>query len=846
MKNYHFNYLFSSSLVLFSIFLIFLPGCYFNAHIKGMDSLSSENSLDKIKPSFGSIEDGIFKVSLSDSPMISWAEAVDEDSGVDHYEICLGTSVGLCDIVGWQNIGSLLSYQFSSLGPLADGVTYYPSVKALDKAGNETISSGDGWVAVAPPQNITAVDDDLAFPSANTTPTITWTYPGTLTSGLPGFKYQVALGSSLGGTNIAPWTDVGTSTSWSTTGLSLTIGNQYYATIRITDALGNIYSTQQGDGWYVVNSVTSNARYSLATNWNNYVLRSNPLAGCSNQGYFNCIHGGENKRVDFATAASCSGYTIADELGAFDWACDATGGAGNVFFYSRGLKKNKGLADLVTTNSWKNNRVVIFSSGIPVAASNRLAWWTNTVTPLQDSAVASNLASNTIYTLSNNMTVTSGYTIFQGAGVVTLGSSVLTINSSSGILFQEDMTIKGYIWLEGNFKGTTKTEYFVVFLAGSGVVRRVNVSGFLYGIGYDSGASYILYSQVNSSGNAYGAYLKNGASYYLDSTFSNNDTSGIYRADVSNNNVFMNIVIANNPSSGFYGYGSSNNKHINFTVINNNNMPIYSGGDNDLIFHNIVALNNSSSITLTSGNRATFSQLVTESITTTSHNSGKFTGNLLMPNTSATCAITAGTNPGLVNGTCANQGSSNANFLLKSPLSSSTFVGPLSADDAINASDMSGSAAFSSITDWNHFENMFRSWMNDQVFPSILSRGQCASGNCRILDLKLKNTDTLLRNTTDNGTAQNAAFVNGATCPSQLHGNRVSVSISTTVVTYLTNAYEILGTGGNNNGLCESNETCLYSPNFGAYQGEGDFWSNTCTFQNGTITNVKMYAYPTN
>jgi hypothetical protein len=52
---------------------------------------------------------------------------------------------------------------------------------------------------------------------------------------------------------------------------------------------------------------------------------------------------------------------------------------------------------------------------------------------------------------------------------------------------------------------------------------------------------------------------------------------------------------------------------------------------------------------------------------------------------------------------------------------------------------------------------------------------------------------------------------------------------------------------GDDDGLCESNEACIYSPNFGVYQGHGDYLvGGTCTFQNGTVTGVQMYAYPNN
>ncbi len=62
------------------------------------------------------------------------------------------------------------------------------------------------------------------------------------------------------------------------------------------------------------------------------------------------------------------------------------------------------------------------------------------------------------------------------------------------------------------------------------------------------------------------------------------------------------------------------------------------------------------------------------------------------------------------------------------------------------------------------------------------------------------------------------------------------------------NAFEIILDGlGDEDGLCESNEACLYGPNFGAYQGEGDYRANgTCTFQPGAVTGVTLYAYPIN
>ena len=104
-------------------------------------------------------------------------------------------------------------------------------------------------------------------------------------------------------------------------------------------------------------------------------------------------------------------------------------------------------------------------------------------------------------------------------------------------------------------------------------------------------------------------------------------------------------------------------------------------------------------------------------------------------------------------------------------------------------------------------------------------------------------------NKSGNLTTANSAFPALATnpCPAEVHGNVTATDQATTPHTYLLNAMEILGDEiGNDNGLCESNEACIYAPNIGAYQGEGDYTTKSCVFQNGTVTGVQMYAYPIN
>ncbi|MCK4705771.1 MAG: hypothetical protein KAT90_09840, partial [Gammaproteobacteria bacterium] len=69
--------------------------------------------------------------------------------------------------------------------------------------------------------------------------------------------------------------------------------------------------------------------------------------------------------------------------------------------------------------------------------------------------------------------------------------------------------------------------------------------------------------------------------------------------------------------------------------------------------------------------------------------------------------------------------------------------------------------------------------------------------------------------------------------------------LSTSII--LRNAVEIQGDGiGNDNTLCETNETCLYTPNMGSYQGHGNLISAGSIGTGGTLENIILMQYETN
>lgn len=804
----------------------------------------------------GALQDGTNYISLTSSPNISWTAATDNASGVAYYQIAIGSTAGATDLKSWTTISSGNSVQVTGL-ILTGGTTYYATLRAIDFNGN--ISSplnSDGWVAVAPPLTIASIDDDVADPSLTDTPTITWDYPGTLTAGPMNYHFEVAVGTSPGATNVVNWESAGTTESWSKNGLSLTLNNTYYASVRLVDGQGTVHSTRNGDGWKVVSAVVGSARFPIAQNWNQYADRSNTANACpEGVTYFSCIHGGESRRVPYAAAASCTGYSAADVLGAFDWACDDTGGAGNVFFFSRGLKPSKGLADLLNPSSWKTNRVVISSGGSPIVATTRTAWWTNTIVSTFDLATLVP-AANTIYTVSSNLSVVApaafsmitmpGPVLTNGVGIVVFPGAILSESggsSGSGLI-----NFGRFAWVEGTFKSDGGSQ-FIGSMTQQSVFRNVSLENFRWLSFSGPANSYFYNLRISNALTAtnFESFDNNVFEKLRIDNIGNGTAAGdgIILTDLEDNNLFIDTLITGVPNRGIYFYSSTGNKFIGLTVTNVGT-GVYALGNTNAVLKNVAFVNATTGLNLQNGSRATIDNMTGSSITLFNTSTNKFTNNLILSTTVNPCSVNFGTNPGLVNNTCANEGSSNAFMQIVSAYASTSFVGEVSTEDAANTSDNLGAAFYATITDWFNFDNFFRAW---GISGSVANRCYSTNPSCRIMDYSLKTADAHLKGAAavdPGGGYTVAAFVNGAACPAQLGGNVVSVSAHAAPITYLRNAREILGTGGNNNGLCESNESCLYMPNFGAYQGSGDFWTNSCTFVNGVITGVKMYAYPTN
>jgi hypothetical protein len=188
--------------------------------------------------------------SLGTSPTITWSVVSDPSgSGFGHYEVAVGRTPGAIDVLPWTNVNQTQSFTVGGLG-LANGGTYYPSIRAVDLAGNASVGqSSSGWTVDKYPPVLTSINDGSAYPDGTRTPLFIWSAAMDQGSGIKG--YLVAVGSSPGLADIVPFIYVGDVTSKYFEGLSLTLGNKYYASVRGIDNAGNFGNILSGDGWTV-------------------------------------------------------------------------------------------------------------------------------------------------------------------------------------------------------------------------------------------------------------------------------------------------------------------------------------------------------------------------------------------------------------------------------------------------------------------------------------------------------------------------------------------------------------------------------------------------------------------
>ena len=458
-----------------------------------------------------------------------------------------------------------------------------------------------------------------------------------------------------------------------------------------------------------------------------------------------------------------------------------------------------------------------------------------------------------------------------------------------------------FLWVEGKYDGYHAVNPFTygvtMYNTKFSRFNNLNVSNFNYGLNLMTSSRNTLTYVTASNNSNYGIKLNNGDYNRLESIYAHsNSISGVLLDTGSNYNYLYDLHVNNNGDGLTINNVSSYNKVRGVYAFNSNSygLDVLGGSIDNSISDVAVSGGTYGGISISNANGLKLSNVTVANAGPTNYGglriysgTGYVFRNILSLNndwgveigissgvvSSTTVANVAVGSPGVyaithvgssvdfkgiikTDGSCFSNAAGLDNSctpalgtqVVSSFSGASTLVGKVSADT--NTTHTSGLGSYStSALDWFQFNNVFRGWgLNGSAFPSSDNVGRCTSGSCRIWDLALPTTDTAALNITGNGTSSNGTYTAYAACPSAVNGSD-TITHASSSETFLRNATEVIDPydgSGDDDGLCETGETCIYNPNFGAYQGHGDYTASPCTFSDGTVSSVVMYAYPTN
>lgn len=613
------------------------------------------------------------------------------------------------------------------------------------------------------------------------------------------------------------------------------------ATISATDTDSGIVGST--DMTVAALSGTIMSLYSNGTNWNDYIANDGADmftatdtacdAAAAGPGYNACLNGGLIRSVEVTGRGVCDGLTATDSLGVFNWVCDNT--TNDVRMVSVGFADGMGLSDLVDfdTAAWQQMNMTVSRGGNAYLATDVTSWWGNTIV-VNNTGAAMNEGEVHIVTVNNG----SSYNSWANKATLLIKPG-LTITAPPAATNMIDISSKDFVWIEGSIDATGKDIGVLFDVVRFSQLRNIKASnGNTFGIRLtNSSNNQIRYSTVANNLDS-GIYFDNSTNNLLsDFSSTNNGAEGVELINSSSDNIFLNTTSASNEEGGVYVLSSTNNVFTNLSAPNDGSYGIFFGtvSDRNTLMNAVAVNQGGNGIWLNVSSNATFANIAMASAGTigirlVNSNNNYFTGLVKVGNNAADCAAT-GTDPGIDNN-CDPQGPiSDFGSPVTGVSLDNSFVAKVSSD-SVNVNGATGTEIFGNITDWVNFENIFRGWGNEGIaFPDSTNQDPCTAGDCRIWDWSLVSADTIIRDV--------LSLPTGSDTLTHTWSNA-----STT--TFLRNAVEILDDGiGNENGLCESNETCIYTPNIGSYQGHGSLIS-AGDFTDGTITGVTLMQYETN
>jgi len=683
---------------------------------------------------------------------------------------------------------------------------------------------------------------------------------------------------------------------------SLPTGQRYDVTV-VAQPENQFCTVLQGSGFAdnsdvstVMLNCLSDVKPHYLTNgagWTHYVANDGVAnykatgAACSSNspGYESCVHGGEIYSVVLRGVADCSGVSAADDLKFFDWVCDDSANA--VTIVSTGLKPGVRLSNLIdftgVTASWKRNTLTVFVNGEVHGLTPSTPWLAgySPIVPADNGLAPGTSKTGDIYVVTTD--AKSAFVLDSDNIALVVQPGVKLSGPAAGVNVIDATNAASFVWIEGDI--ISAGDRGVLVNANHSVVDNLMVSSST-GIGVTIGASNSIIKNIKVASNG-------------SAGFSGND--GIVTLPDSENNQFLSVFSTNNNYMGIRSQGT-NETWINIVSSNNNRGFVFEGHDNRYIG---VTSNNNANEGITFGGAPGFAGN-NVMINATSVNNGYLgldinnRSNMSIMNLAIAANARDTTGFGLFVTNSSNHTFANvviANNAGIGYMGSASFTGIVSygnnfdaictgcdttptdpvitydvdiadsfvaeaGSDVINTTEqIAGGARMENITDWIRFENRFRAWGGShvQVFPDLGDRKNCRTGEiCAIWDWSLRINDV--------GNAGLPVLHGVLAHPTNLSGGEQTLKhtwsvksqqaceaipgaiweINTCYSVFLRNAIEVAeGNNGNSNGLCESNETCLYSPNIASYQGHGTLVPSG-TYTGEGVTGVILLQYLNN
>jgi hypothetical protein len=634
------------------------------------------------------------------------------------------------------------------------------------------------------------------------------------------------------------------------------------------------------------------------------------IVGGSERGRDACIHAGLKLQA-VAPGASCSGLSASDALGWFTWRCEQRGNS--AAFVTDRLAMGVTLRSLVDVGGIRANTLEVREAGSVVAQSESAAWWSNPVVPLTtagtlDAARTIYIASTSI---SGNLSIrapgialattdggqlgaidadaSSSYAwidAFGAAGVSVIGAGFVTVSGlvlDGGVAFDTTTAceVRDLRGLEGGIS-ISQSPWARVY--------HVQVQSAGYGVYIANSSDVRLHDFESANASASGVEAL-GASPRLvmtDIVATNNGFEAIQIDDAADDAILVGALAAYSLDEGvmFRGVDRATISHVTSIGHEQFGVSTYLGADYASVSQ-INAFNNGYYGLFVRGSlHGLYGQIATANNAvngTRVYQNADFNTFIyaLLGGPGTLCVVDGGgvdnnsvISDDTVAGTVCGGDDPALQFRATTGLTQDGTLGGAVAGDTTNS--QAGQAVDAAqIADWIDFDSPYRFWGPgaSAMFLDGANRLDCRTPElCRAWDARLLEGNPFV-GTSGTGRTPNEPFTAGAPCPAAVDGNMTFHNLRGTELAgdgigndndiceplercsaeqsvFLVNARELIEDGaGNDNGLCESGEACVYSPNFGYYQGSGDpLTGPTCAFVDGSgpfgVTGVTLYAYP--